>query len=378
MPGRGRVERGGDTGEGRIADTQRHQHVQQGGPVMVPADHGGQVAGWIEAAPLRRAHVAQHGGALPHVHQLQRVHVPARHHRVEHKPAHLARMGQREPLRDVGAVRDPVHGEPGDAERRPQRLDVGDRSRGGVGPPVRPDGRRARADRGGCGHRQVRCAHLPLQRRAVQRPRPGAALVQHHQPVAAQRCSKTVYEPRDERHSRLARTAGQEEEHAARGRGDIGHGDPQRQPPRHRAERIQPHAQRPAAEPRDSRARPYVLQPSETLRRPCCLRRARRLRGRCPGAARHQPGHDRRRGQPAKYRYAHISSVGPRHHILVTANPSPKSINVSLYWIFRVVREIQGLARADPAHHWLLMPHRSRSGAERCHSLRRVAQRAHS
>jgi len=40
---------------------------------MVPADHGGQVAGWIEAAPLRRAYVAQHGGALPHVRQLQRV-----------------------------------------------------------------------------------------------------------------------------------------------------------------------------------------------------------------------------------------------------------------------------------------------------------------
>ena len=242
MPGRGRVERGGDTGEGRIADAQRHQHVQQRGPVMVPADHGGQVAGWIEAAPLRRAHVAQHGGALPHVHQLQRVHVPARHHRVEHKPAHLARMGQREPLRDVGAVRDPVHGEPGDAERRPQRLDVGDRIRGGVEPPVRPDGRRARADRGGRGHRQVRCAHLPLQRRAVQCPRPGAALVEHHQPVAAQRCSKTVYEPRDERHARLAGTAGQEEEYAARGGRDVGHRDPQRQPPRPRAERIQPHA----------------------------------------------------------------------------------------------------------------------------------------
>ena len=60
-------------------------------------------------------------------------------------------MRQREPLRDVGAVRDSVHGEPGHAERGPQRLDVGDRIRGGVEPPVRPDGRRARADRGGAG-----------------------------------------------------------------------------------------------------------------------------------------------------------------------------------------------------------------------------------
>ena len=298
MPGRGRVERGGDTGEGRIADAQRHQHVEQRGPVMVPADHGGQVAGWVEAAPLRRAHLAQHGGALPHVHQLQRVHVPARHHRVEHKSAHLARMGQREPLRDVGAVRDPVHGEPGDAERRPQRLDVGDRIRGGVEPPVRPDGRRARADRGRRGHRQVRCAHLPLQRGAVQRPRPGAALVEHHQPVAAQRRPKTVLQAQDERHARLARTAGQEEEHAARGGRDAGHRDPQRQPPRPRAERIQPHHERPAAETRDSRARPHVPQPGAALRLLARLGRLRRPCGRRAGTAGHQAERYRCRGQP--------------------------------------------------------------------------------
>jgi len=314
VPGRGGVERGGDAGEGRIAHAQCHQHVEQRGPVVVPADHGGQVAGRVEGAALGRADVAQHGAGLPHVHQLERVHVPAGHHRVEHELAHLARMRQREVLRDVGAVRDPVQGDPGDTERGPQRLDVGDRVRGGEESPVRPDGRRARPDRGGGGHRQVRRAHLPLQRRAVQRARPGAALVEHHQPVAAQGRTQPAREPRGERHPRLAGTSGQEHEHAARGRGDVGHRDPQRQPSRRRAERIQPHAQRPAAEPRHPGARPDTLQPGPPLRR----RRLPARPGRRTGAARHQPGQDRHHGQPAKRRIPHMFSVGARHHIAVT------------------------------------------------------------
>ena len=315
MPGRGRVQRGGDTGEGRIADAQRHQHVQQRGPVVVPADHGGQVAGWIEAAPLRRAHVAQHGGALPHVHQLQRVHVPARHHRVEHEPAHLARMGQREPLRDVGAVRDPVHGEPGDAERRPQRLDVGDRIRGGVEPPVRPDGRRARADRGGRGHRQVRCAHLPLQRRAVQRPRPGAALVEHHQPVA-------VAAPARDGPPAAGRTARPARRDRRSGRGARRAGPRQRPTPRPAATAAPaPGRTDPAARSatrsgtRDPRARPHVPEPGEALRRLAPGASAARTAPPCSRTpAREGPP----RGQHAKHRYAHTPSVGPRHHIRVT------------------------------------------------------------
>jgi hypothetical protein len=113
-------------------------------------------------------------------------------------------------------VRVPGRGRVERGEHRPQRLDVGDRIRGGVETPTRPDRRRARPDRGGRGHRQVRRAHLPLQRRAAQRPRPGAALIEHHQPVPVERRAETVHQSRDERHARLAGAAGQEEEHAAR------------------------------------------------------------------------------------------------------------------------------------------------------------------
>ena len=140
-----------------------------------------------------------------------------RHDRVEHELRDVVGMRERVALADVGAVRDAVDDPscrrpaPGAASRCRRRRRRCRRTAGGRrSSPRTPGPLRPSAGRG------PRCPLL-LQRRAVERTGARAALVEHHDPVGALFSGDdSVDEPVEDRQARLARPAGQHEQHAPR------------------------------------------------------------------------------------------------------------------------------------------------------------------
>ena len=132
----------------------------------------------------------------------------------------------------------------------------------GEEPAARSQTARAGEHRSPRWHREVRGSGGALERRAAQRAGARAALVDHHEPVAARADAEPLAYPRHERHARLPGPAAQEHDHPARRVGGAGHGHPQPQPAGRLAGVVERHRQRRAAHVRQPVAGTRLTQPS--------------------------------------------------------------------------------------------------------------------
>ncbi len=198
----GQVE---DRPERRVDDALEGQRVEDRRAVARPAYRDSEVrharVGATDVAEdtPRAAELVQAEVGLPHL----------RYHGIEHQLRHAPWMRQGVALPDVGAVRDAVDDPAPDAERLPQRLQVRDHVVGAEELTAVAELRRAGANRGGRWRCEVGAPHRGLQRRAVERARTGASLVEHDDSVGVLLGAENLRHPRQRRHARLARAAGQ-------------------------------------------------------------------------------------------------------------------------------------------------------------------------
>ncbi len=199
------------------------ERVQDLHPVAVRPDGGGEVGGRVRGAAGGLAGGVQDAGGGGQRAQVERVEALLRHHRVEHQPGHVRRVGEGVALGDVGAVGDAVDAEPAVAEGLAQEVHVADGVRGAVEAGVRAEGGGAVGDGLLAGRGEVGGAHVLLQSGALQSALAGAALVEHDQAVVLEDGRELARDPLDQRHAGLAGAAGEEQQVALGGVGVPGH-----------------------------------------------------------------------------------------------------------------------------------------------------------
>ncbi len=236
-----------------------------------------------------------------------------RQHRVQDDLADVVRVRDRVARRREGAVRDAVDDHLRHAQRLAELVEV---RHGLVG---RIERCRVAEDAGALPHRigrrcrDVRTAHLRLQAGALQGTRrPGAALVEHDEPVVLRGFRQPLRgDPRDRADAALPGAAGEEQQHALGRRHVVRGGDGQAERARHPAGVVERHGQGRAREARLSRARVRVRQ----------LRTSPRTRvghaPECGGQGEDQPGsqHLRAHGciMRTSARSSHTPERGGRH-----------------------------------------------------------------
>jgi hypothetical protein len=203
----------GNAAEIRVDDAQDDKCVEQRRPVVPLRDDGGQIGGGIHSAAPCAAGVTEDTRRRLDARQDERVDVDVRDHRVEHEPVDVRRVREGVALGDERPVRDPVERQPPHAERAPQHIEVGDGVGGREEAALAPDLHCAVADGLRGRHAEVRSAHHSLQRRALQRPRAGAALVEQDNSISVEDAVEPALHPLREGHSRLARATGEHQEH---------------------------------------------------------------------------------------------------------------------------------------------------------------------
>ena len=271
--------------EGRPHRAHPADQPEQVRPAAVPAHDGGQVGHRVAGAVLGRARRAQHPRGRLHGVELEGVRPGRRQGRVEEEGRHPVAVRRGVLLRDVRPVAHREHRPPLRLEHLPQVLEVGDRVVGAV-----EGARVAERRRAGPHRRRGRHEALPrrgLQRRAVQRRRPGAALVEGDQPVGGHHLrAEPLGDLRRERRTGRPRPAVEGEQHPARCLllGLDGH--LQRGGAAGRVAAVERDVERAAGEPATAGVRPLELV--EATQRGRCRRRGgarRRGRGARAGGA---------------------------------------------------------------------------------------------
>ena len=156
--------------KGRVDDALERQRVEDRRAFARPA-HGRRE---IRGADVAAADVVQDAPRCTELVEAE-IRLPyVRDDRVEHELRHVRRMRERVALADIGAVRDAVDDPRVDAERLPQRFQVGDDVvRAEELPPVAELGG-AGADRGGRRRGEIGASHRRLQGGTVECPGAGA------------------------------------------------------------------------------------------------------------------------------------------------------------------------------------------------------------
>ena len=265
---RRRRERAPDAAEARRPDRVRGDRVEQLRAVAVARDDRAQVA---------RRPGAEDARGRPHRHLPRHRQPGVRDDRVEHEPVDAAGVRERVALGDVGPVGGAVQRDPLGAERLPQQLEVGHGVGRGEEAPLGPEPRAARPHGARAGRRQVRGAHLALERGAAERAGAGPALVDRDDPPAGRAGrAQPRARPGQRGATGLARAAREVDQHRPVGR--AGQRDRQVEAAARRARVVERHPQGRAARAGHVRARRGARQPrrGRGLRLPRRRRRGRR------------------------------------------------------------------------------------------------------